>query len=64
MEYYEELQNKIVELKFQKTSNKELAMPDAQRSYKRLQYYRKRQMEHDRFGYEAPNYQANISNFL
>ena len=52
MDYCEALQDEIVEFKFQQAKNKELAMLDIE----------KEQMEHERFGYEAPNYQATISN--
>ena len=61
--YCEELQDEIVELKFQKNNNKELAMLDMIKEViKGCNSIEKEQMEHERFGYEAPNYDATISN--
>jgi len=61
--YCEELQDEIVEFKFQKNDNKELAMLDMLREViKGCNTIEKEQMEHERFGYEAPNYEATISN--
>ncbi|WP_264525840.1 hypothetical protein [Flavobacterium sp. N502536] len=63
VEYCEELQDELVEFKFQKTNNKELAMLDMLKEViKGCDAIEKEQMEHERFGYEAPNYQATISN--
>ncbi|BFM42992.1 hypothetical protein CFS9_16330 [Flavobacterium sp. CFS9] len=63
IEYCEELQDELVEFKFQKTNNKELAMLDMLKEViKGCDAVEKEQMEHERFGYEAPNYQATISN--
>lgn len=63
LNYYEQLQDEIVEFKFQKTNNKEFAMLDmAQRSIKGCNAIEKEQAEHLRFGYEAPDYPATISN--
>ncbi|KUJ62560.1 hypothetical protein AR687_06925 [Flavobacteriaceae bacterium CRH] len=63
VEYCEELQDEIVEFKFQKTNNKELAMLDMLREViKGCNEIEKEQMEHERFGYDAPNYEATISN--
>lgn len=63
IEYCEELQDEIVDFKFQKTKNKELAMLDMIREViKGCNAIEKEQMEHERFGYEAPNYEATISN--
>ncbi|WP_337967947.1 hypothetical protein [uncultured Flavobacterium sp.] len=63
VEYCEELQDEIVEFKFQKTNNKELAMLDMLREViKGCNAIEKEQMEHERFGYEVPNYQETISN--
>lgn len=63
VEYCEELQDEIVELKFQKTNNKELAMLDMLKEViKGCNEIEKEQMEHERFGYEAPDYEATISN--
>jgi hypothetical protein len=63
LEYCEELQDEIVEFKFKKTDNKELAMLDMLKEViKGCNAIEKEQMEHDRFGYEAPDYQETISN--
>ncbi|MFH6934075.1 hypothetical protein [Flavobacterium sp. FlaQc-30] len=63
VDYCSELQDEIVELKFQKTDNKELAMLDMIKEViKGCNSIEKEQMEHERFGYEAPNYQETISN--
>lgn len=61
--YCEELQDEIVEFKFEKNKNKELIMLDMIREViKGCNAIEKEQMEHNRFGYEAPNYQETISN--
>ncbi|MES2240856.1 MAG: hypothetical protein V4497_11430 [Bacteroidota bacterium] len=63
MNYCEELQDEIVEFKFQKTDNKELAMLDMLKEViKGCNAIEKEQMEHERFGYDTPNYQGTISN--
>jgi hypothetical protein len=63
LEYCEELQDEIVEFKFQKNDNKELAMLDMLKEViKGCNAIEKEQIEHDRFGYEAPDYQETISN--
>ena len=63
LEYCEQLQDEIVEFKFQKTNNKELAMLDMLKEViKGCNAFEKEQMEHERFGYEAPKYQETISN--
>lgn len=63
LEYCEQLQDIIVEFKFQKTNNKELAMLDMLKEViKGCDAIEKEQAEHERFGYDAPNYQETISN--
>lgn len=63
IDYCEELQDEIVEFKFQKTNNKELAMLDMLKEViKGCEALEKEQMEHERFGYEMPDYQSTISN--
>gem|GEM_PF-708556 len=63
VEYCEELQDEIVAFKFQKTNNKELIMLDMLKEViKGCNAVEKEQMEHERFGYEATNYKAMISN--
>lgn len=62
IEYCEELQDEIVEFKFQKTDSKELAMLDMLKEViKGCNAVEKEQMEHERFGYDAPNYQDVIA---
>jgi len=61
--YCEQLQDEIVEFKFQKTNNKELAMLDMLKEViKGCNAIEKEQAEHERFGFEAPDYQSTISN--
>lgn len=63
LDYCEQLQDEIVEFKFQKTNNKELAMLDMLKEViKGCNAIEKKQAEHERFGYDAPNYQETISN--
>jgi hypothetical protein len=63
LEYCAELQDEIVEFKFQKTNNKELAMLDMLKEViKGCNAIEKEQAEHERFGFEAPDYQSTISN--
>ncbi|SNR87600.1 hypothetical protein [Flavobacterium sp. ov086] len=63
IKYCEELQDEIVEFKFQKTNNKELAMLDMLKEViKGCNEIEKELIEHERFGYEAPDYEATISN--
>ncbi|TDD99618.1 hypothetical protein [Flavobacterium cellulosilyticum] len=63
LDYCEQLQDEIVEFKFQKTNNKELAMLDMLREViKGCDAFEKEQAEHERFGFEAPDYLSTISN--
>jgi len=63
LNYCEQLQDEIVEFKFQKTNNKELAMLDMLKEViKGCNAIEKEQMEHERFGFEAPDYEETISN--
>jgi len=63
LDYCEELQDEIVEFKFQKNNNKELAMLDMLKEViKGCNAIQKEQMEHERFGFEAPAYKETISN--
>lgn len=57
LDYCEELQDEIVEFKFQKTDNKML-----KEVTKGCNAIEKEQMEHERFGYPAPDYLETISN--
>ena len=61
--YCEELQDEIVAFKFQKSNNKELAMLDMLKEViKGCNAIEKEQMEHERFGYDKPQYEETISN--
>ena len=61
--YCEELQDEIVAFKFQKSNNKELAMLDMLKEViKGCNAIEKEQMEHERFGYDTPQYEETISN--
>lgn len=63
LEYCEKLEDELVEFKFEKDKNKELIMLDMIKEVlKGCNAIEKEQIEHERFGYEAPNYQATISN--
>ena len=61
LEYCGELETEIIEFKFEKSNSKELAMIDMlQEVIIGCSDLEKEQMEHDRFGYEAPQYQDAI----
>ena len=63
LDYCEQLQDEIVEFKFEKNKNKELVMLDMIREVmKGCNAIEKEQTEHERFGYNPPNYQETISN--
>lgn len=63
LEYCEDLEDELVDFKFEKNKNKELILLDMIKEVvKGCNAIEKEQMEHERFGYEAPNYQATISN--
>jgi hypothetical protein len=63
LEYCEQLQDEIVEFKFEKDKNKELAMLDMLKEViKGCNAIEKEQVEHERFGYDSPNYQQTIAN--
>ena len=63
MEYCEQLRDEIVELKFEKEKNKELAMLDMLREViKGCNAIQKEQAEHIRFGYPPPDYPETIAN--
>ncbi|HEU0126113.1 hypothetical protein [Flavobacterium sp.] len=62
VDYCSELQDEIVELKFQKTDNKELAMLDMIKEViKGCDAIEREQMEHERYGYDAPDYISTIA---
>ena len=61
LDYCEKLESEIIEFKFEKSNSKELAMIDMlQEVIKGCKDLEKEQMEHDRFGYEAPQYREAI----
>ncbi|MEL1241497.1 hypothetical protein [Flavobacterium flavipallidum] len=63
IDYCEVLQDEIVEFKFQKTDNKELAMLDMLKEViNGCNAIEKEHIEHERYGYPAPDYQQTISN--
>ena len=63
LDCYEELQDEIDDLKFKNSNNKELVMLDILREIiESCNTIEKEQMEHERFGFEAPDYQNTILN--
>jgi hypothetical protein len=63
LDYCEKLEDELVDFKFEKEQNKELIMLDMIKEViKGCNAIEKEQLEHERFGYEAPNYQETISN--
>ncbi len=63
LDYCERLEDELVELKFEKDKNKELILLDMIKEVvKGCNALEKEQTEHERFGYEAPNYQDTIKN--
>ena len=63
IEYCEMLQDELVDFKFEKNKNKELILLDMIKEViKGCNAIEKEEREHERFGYDAPNYQETISN--
>ena len=63
LDYCEGLEDELVDFKFEKNKNKELILLDMIKEVvKGCNAIEKEQMEHERFGYEAPNYQTTIYN--
>jgi hypothetical protein len=63
LDYCEQLHDEIVEFKFEKDNNKELAMLDMLKEViKGCEAITKEQYEHERFGFDAPNYAETILN--
>lgn len=63
LDYCEKLEDELVDFKFEKNKNKELILLDMIKEViKGCNAIEKERLEHERFGYEAPNYQATISN--
>lgn len=63
LEYCERLEDALVDLKFEKTNSKELILLDMIREViKGCNAMEKEQLEHERFGFEAPNYAEAVYN--
>jgi len=63
LEYCESLEEELVDLKFEKNDNKQLILLDMIKEVmKGCNALEKEQMEHERFGFEAPDYQETVSN--
>lgn len=63
LEYCESLEEELIDLKFEKNANKELVLLDMIKEVmKGCNALEKEQMEHERFGYEAPDYQETVFN--
>jgi hypothetical protein len=63
LDYCERLEDELVDLKFDKEKSKELILLDMIKEViKGCNAIEKEQLEHERFGYEAPNYQETIAN--
>ena len=63
LNYCEKLEDELVDFKFEKEKNKQLIMLDMIKEViKGCNAIEKEQAEHERFGYDAPNYQETISN--
>ena len=61
--YCESLEDELVEFKFEKTNNKELIMLDMLKEVvKSCAAIRQQEIEHERFGYELPDYSEAIRN--
>ena len=61
--YCESLEDELVEFKFEKTNNKELIMLDMLKEVvKSCTAIRQQEMEHERFGYDLPDYSEAIRN--
>jgi hypothetical protein len=63
LEYCESLEEEIIDLNFEKNASKELVLLDMIKEViKGCNALEKEQLEHERFGYEAPDYQETVSN--
>lgn len=63
LDYCESLEDELIELKFEKNASKELVLLDMIKEViKGCNALEKEQLEHERFGFEAPDYQETISN--
>jgi hypothetical protein len=63
LEYCDRLEDELVDFKFEKENNKQLIMLDMLKEViKGCNAIEKEQLEHERYGYEAPDYRSTISN--
>lgn len=63
LEYCESLESELVDFKFEKQDNKELILLDMIKEVmKGCNALEKEQIEHERFGFESPDYQETVSN--
>jgi hypothetical protein len=63
LDYCEKLEDELIDFKFEKDKNKQLIMLDMIKEViKGCNAIEKEQAEHERFGYEAPNYKETIAN--
>ena len=63
LEYCDGLEDELVDFKFEKDKSKELILLDMIKEVlKGCNELEKQQKEHERFGYEAPDYQETIAN--
>jgi len=63
LEYCESLEEELVDLKFEKNDNKELVLLDMIKEVvKGCNALEKEQLEHERFGFESPDYRETVSN--
>lgn len=63
LNYCDRLEDEVVDFKFEKAKNKELILLDMIKEVlKGCNELEKQQKEHERFGYEEPDYQETISN--
>lgn len=63
LDYCEQLEDELIDSRFEKEKNKELILLDMIKEVvKSCETLEKEQIEHERFGYQAPNYPETISN--
>jgi hypothetical protein len=63
LDYCETIEDELVDFRFEKQKNKELILLDMIKEVlKGCNALEKEQKEHERFGFEAPNYEETISN--
>lgn len=61
LSYCENLEDELVEFRFEKDKNKELVLLDMiKEMLKSCNALEKQQMEHERYGFEAPDYQESV----